>query len=349
MPTVQERYRDLRAAITDDDIDGLLRLAEWVRAKGYLNLAQQNVDAVLKQEPTNRAALELRTIIVEQKKVNALRSVPRPVAPPRVSTDGETAPAPRARPDAFPLLTDEQINIIRVLEVDLNNPPAMLIKRDTVKRFLDKYEGTVVEGRGIVPVSPEARDQFYRLRPAQALQWFFDLRAREFYPEVQVLENPRSMRLFRDNINRTWLVNSCATSKCHGGDDAGRFYLFNKNQSSDRAAYTNWVITDQFRTSDGRPLIDIQNPKLSPLLQMGLPRDRAVLKHPVVEGGGRRWQQVFDGEEDRRFRLAVEWIQSLYANRSGYPITYTPPTPKGLRDAGAVPAPTGDTSPTPPR
>ena len=355
LPTVEERYNDLRAAIADDDIDGLLRLAEWVRQRGRLTLALKEVDAVLAQEPANRAANELKTIIVEQQKLNSLQGKPAPKTDPRQPAKLDPAngvpgkpaaekpdqpgadpkPTRTARPgnDAFPLLTDEQINIVRVFETDLKDPPAMVIKRDTITRFLDKYEGTIVEGKGVVPVSPEARDQFYRQRPSQVLSWFFDLRAREFYPDVQVLENPGTMRQFRDNVHRTWLINSCATSKCHGGEEAGRFYLYNKNQASDRAAYTNWVILDQFKTSDGLPMIDLKDPARSPILQMGLPRDKAIVKHPLVEGSGKRWIPIFDDANDRRFRAAVDWILSLYPNRSGYPIDYKPPVPKSLQAA----------------
>ncbi|HEX2837272.1 MAG TPA: hypothetical protein VHN77_03990 [Phycisphaerales bacterium] len=348
LPSVEERYEGLRAAIANDDIEGLLRLAEWTRQRGRLALALKDVESVLAQEPNNRAANELRTIIVEQQKLNALKAAPKPRTAPQPKPDGAAPEAPdpkptkpiRPAPDTFPLLTDDQINIVRVFETDLKDPPAMIVKRETVTRFLDKYEGTIVEGKGIVPVSPEAREQFYRLRPSQVLSWFFDLRAREFYPEVQVLENPRTMRLFRDNVHRTWLINSCATSKCHGGEEAGRFYLSNKNQASDRAAYTNWVIIDQFKTTDGLPLIDFKDPARSPILQMGLPRDKAIIKHPTVEGGGRRWIPIFDDTSDRRYRAAVDWILSLYPNRAGYPIEYTPPVPKGLKAGeNAPPAP----------
>lgn len=355
LPTVEERYNDLRAAIADDDIEGLLRLAEWVRQRGRLTLALKDVDTVLAREPANRAANELKTIIVEQQKLNALKATkpkpqttPDPKPPTNPTSKPATKPAtkpnaqpdegpepgptrPRPAADTFPLLTDEQINLIRVFETDLKDPPAMVVKRETVTRFLDKYEGTIVEGKGIVPVSPEAREQFYRLRPSQVLSWFFDLRAREFYPDVQVLENPATMRQFRDNVHRTWLINSCATSKCHGGEEAGRLYLYNKNQASDRAAYTNWVIIDQFKTSDGLPLIDFKDPARSPLLQMGLPRDKAIIKHPNAEGAGRRWIPIFDDQNDRRYRAAVDWVLSLYPNRAGYPIDYKPPVPKALQ------------------
>jgi hypothetical protein len=400
LPTVSQRYRELRAAISDDNTEDLLRLAEWLRSRNRFALALKEVDGILAREPAHKGATDLKLLIVQQQKLEeqaakrrleqlkqdqqrALEAVQKEAAAPKggkPSTKPETTkpdttkPGPSAPPtapevapaqtladepkfspeveravqkarDDFPLLTDEQINLIRVFEVNLGDPPAMVIRRDTAKRFLEKYEGTIVEGRGTVPVSPEAREQFFRLRPVQMLSWFFDLRAREFYPEVQVLENPRTMRLFRDTVHRTWLINSCATTKCHGGEEAGRLYLYNKSSASDRAAFTNWVILDQFRSKDGLALIDQRDPARSPLLQMGLPRDRAVIKHPEVDGMGRRWVPTFDDQNDRRFRQAIEWIQSLYPNRTGYPIEYTPPVPEGLAgnaggtDAQSVPPP----------
>jgi hypothetical protein len=356
LPTVEQRHKELRSAIGDQDVEGLLRLAQWLHERGRLGLALREIEHVLTIEPNNRNALGMRTLVEEQQKINRGQAERAAGAARGGTSAGQSGGAPAAkggpksgpaqagepddRPvgpragdlerDDFPLLTDEQINLMRVFEVDLRSPPAISIKRSTASKFLDKYAGTVVEGRGTVPVGPEARDQFLRQSPAEILGWLFDLRAREFYEEVEVRENPRSMRLFRDNINRTWLTNACSTTKCHGGEEAGRLYLYNKRQSSDRSAYTNFFILEKFRTSQGVPLIDYQDPSRSPLLQMGLPREKALVKHPEVKGIGRRWTPAFDGPDDPRFRQAVEWILSMYPNRPDYPIDYAPPVPGPL-------------------
>jgi hypothetical protein len=186
----------------------------------------------------------------------------------------------------------------------------------------------VVEGKGQIPATPEGRQVFYRLQPAEILSWMFDLKAREFYPEVTVLENPRSFQMFRDRINRNWLINSCATTRCHGGEEAGRLWLHRRQQASDAAAYTNFLILERFRTSTGQPLINYTEPARSPLLQMGLPRDQAFIKHPEVTGVGRPpWNPVFRSQEDDRFTQAVEWIKSMYPRRPEYPIDYKVPVP----------------------
>lgn len=330
LPGVEERYRQLRDSIDDADVENLIRLSEWLRSRGRLDLALWEIDHVLALEPANQGARELRVLIVEQQRVIDAR---------REAREAKERDAAAQAP-AFPLLSQEQINLIRVFEVDLRSPPRLLVPRETVKKFLTKYAGRTVEGRGAVPSTPEGREMFYRQTPADLLGWMFDMRARELYPEVEVLENPRSMRMFRDDVNRTWLVNNCATNKCHGGEEAGRLWLFNKRPGSDAAAYTNFLILDRFKTEGGLGLIDYAEPARSPLLDLGLPRQQAVFKHPEVVGAGRgHWTPAFRGRTDDAYERAIEWIRSMYPQRTGYPIDYTPPTPRAARVEGVPPAP----------
>lgn len=318
LPGVDVRYAELRAAIEDDDTEQLLQLAEWLRSRGRLDLALWELDHVLEQEPANARAQELRTWVLEQQKVVDARRAAR---------------AGQGRPEeddsGFPLLDEAQINLIRVFEVDIKNPPRMIVPRAAVVKFLDTYAGRTAEGKGTVPATPEGRELFMRQRPADLLGWFFALRARELYGMVQVLDNPPSLRIFRDEINRSWLTNSCATNKCHGGEEAGRLLLFNRKSGSDASAYTNFLILDRFKTSDGLGLIDYPEPARSPLLEMGLPHDQAIFKHPQVDSVSQgRWRPVFRDRNDEKFLRAVEWIRGMYPQRTGYPIDYKPPSPK---------------------
>ncbi len=318
LPSVEERYAALRGAISDEDVDGILRLAEWLRARERFDLALSEIDRALAVDPNNGSARDLKVLVTEQKK---LMAASRPA--------GRHEATPRPAQAQFPLLTEDQINLIRVYEIDLKDPPRMIIPRDLTKRFLDRYAGKESPSKGPVPVTPEGREVFMRQRPADILAWFFDFKAREFYPEVKVLENPRSLQSFRDRVHRTWLINSCATSHCHGGENAGRLYLFNRQSNSDRTVYTNFLILDRFRLPDGTPLINYTEPARSPLLEMGLPRDQAVFKHPEASMPGARWKPVFlQGRTDDRFNQAVEWIRSMYPEHADYPINYAPPTPK---------------------
>jgi hypothetical protein len=195
----------------------------------------------------------------------------------------------------------------------------MFISRDTLNRFLDRYAG-----QGAVPSTKEGREAFLRLRPSRQLEAMFAVRAREFYSEVRITENTDSFKRLRDDVLRGWLINSCATTQCHGGTDAGRLQLIPIRPGSDEAVYTNFLILDRFRTSDGLPLIDYSQPARSPMLQMALDPRVSLFQHPTTEGP-KRWQPTFRSEKDDKFQRTVTWIRSMFQPRPEYPIEYTPP------------------------
>lgn len=368
LPPIDVRYKQLRSAIDDNDGPGLMRLADWLRSRKQYEYAVTEIDAALKADPGNPEARQLRILIIEEQKIAAsAKNKSKPQGDPAVQKP-KPAPKPveekvkpteepsekvheadqdgkKAGANAFPLLDEAQINVIRVYEVDLSNPPKMVISKEALERFMTKFAGSRIEGGESIPTSDAGRQMYARKKPAEILNDMFTLRARDFYPEVKVLENPKSLQLFRDNVNRTWLVNSCATSRCHGGEAAGRLYLYDKRPTSDAAAITNFFILDKFRMTgeDGKAigLIDFNEPANSPLLQMGLPRAEARFKHPEIEGKV-RWKPVFRSTEDERFQQAVDWIKALYPKRVEYPIDYTPPKPppplNQAKDEDAAPA-----------
>src|SRR5690606_8892035 len=100
--------------------------------------------------------------------------------------------------------------------------------------------------------------------------------ARELYGSVQVNGDPEAFSRFRDDVQTRWLVNACATNRCHGGAEAGRLRLVNTRPGGDEAVYTNFLILNRFVMTDGRPLILENDPGASPLLEMGLPRGDAA-------------------------------------------------------------------------
>ena len=332
MPPVRERYQRMRELIDDTDAESLLRLAEWLRVRGEWDLALKEVDQALAVKPNDPDALRLKQLVQSQKE---LAEKPRvPGAPSGGAPQNGGAGAQDV--DNFPLLSPKDINTIKVYEVDLKNPPRMVIKRETIDAFLEKYRG---DNR--VPQTPEEQSALYRASPTKVLDLMFRLRAREFYPEVQVVDLPRSLRAFRDDVHRTWLLNSCATNSCHGGNEAGRLRLYNKRPNTEETVFTNFVILERYRLPDGSPLINYQEPGRSPLLQMGLPRNESKHPHPVVPGREARgdlWRPFFrSGEADMRFEQAVAWIQSMYRPRPDYPIEYKPPTPEAIAPPADAP------------
>jgi len=341
LPTVEARYAALKTAIDPTDASGLMRLAQWLHSHDRYDLALTEINLALKADPGNPDAQELKRLISEQKKlVDASKAAGEKRNKAETPADLASTPDPDGDPEKkdtnkskqplFPLLTDEQINVIRVYEVSLSDPPKMTIPQPVIEAFLDKFGGQRADGNAALPQSEQGRRIYLRKKPVEILADMFALKAREFYPQVKVIENPKSMQIFRDQVNKTWLINSCATTKCHGGEEAGRLRLYNQKAASDVAAYTNFLILERFRVrsadnKDPIPLIDYNEPANSPLLQMGLPRSEAKFQHPALSAKS-RLRPAFQSEKDERFVQAVDWIKAMYAKRTEYPVDYTPPS-----------------------
>ncbi|MBC7835155.1 MAG: hypothetical protein H7Y88_08640 [Phycisphaerales bacterium] len=317
LPPIGERYQEIRDAVGDDP-EQIVKLAEWLRVRERYELALQEIDRALKIEPTNaeasRAKILLTELIKLRRKAGAAKPAPNDLAPREPDND-----------KPFPLLTPEQVNLLKVYEIDLKNPGRIIIDRATLERVIQKHAG-----HPLIPVTKEGREALFRRTPAQMLELMFRLQARDHYPEILVLDTPRPFELFRDNVNRAWLVNSCATTACHGGQGAGRLALMARKPSNERSYLTNMLILERYRLDDGTPLINFDEPGNSPLLHLALAREQSIHKHPLVpQGAAQRnaWRPVFRSTDESRFRDAVDWIGSMYRPHPDYPVTYAPPLP----------------------
>ncbi|MEM7629343.1 MAG: hypothetical protein AAF356_07965 [Planctomycetota bacterium] len=324
LPPVRERYREMRAAVDDDDADGLVLIARWLRDRELYEEALVEIESALRADPSHPQARPLRTWLMNQIELQK-KVIARPDAQ-NGAPDGDPAPVRRGEAGGFPLLTADEINLIRVYEIDLAAPPRMVIPRDTIERLMESYAGSVH-----IPATAAEREAFLRRRPAEILRVMYRLQARELYPQVRVLDDPRSIDLFRDRLHgRTgWLLNACASNRCHGGSEAGRLRLTTRRTNSDAAVYTNLYILEHFRMSDGTPLINYDNPERSPLLHLAMLRDNSLYPHPETGGtaGTRGWRPLFRSTDDRQFERAVEWIDAMYRPRPTWPIAYKPPAP----------------------
>lgn len=322
-PPLLEQYRQMRAAIDNNDTERLLVLVEWLRAREQWDLAVAELDHILEVQPDNAEAKKLRLLVESQREL-VQKTVPanvHPVLPP----DAQHAMD-------FPLLSDKEINLIKVFEVDLSDPPRLFIDRDTITRLMSEHAGDP-----LIPKTPKEREAMYRLSPARLLDVMFRLQARDLYSQVKVIDEPRSIRLFRDAVNRSLIANYCATNHCHGGAAAGRLVLTPQRPNSDPSVYTNFLILERFRLRDQSPMIKYDDPAHSPLLQLALPRDMTTVKHPVVpgpEGRGDQWKPFFHGTDDPRFENVVEWIKAMYRPRPDYPVEYRGLTPEPVPSRG---------------
>lgn len=320
-----ERYRRMRPSIADDDVERLINLARWLQSYRLFERALSEVKLALESDPTNDEAWRLQRELesqVEMMKVHRERARDED-AQDQKEERRERAEAQRENllekiraSHEIELLDEDEINLMRVYELNLNDPPRMRIERETVERFLTMYGD-----HPLVPTTREGRRAFLRKSPEAVLDIMFRVRARDLYGEVIVIDHPRSIELFRNRVQATWLVNNCATSRCHGGPDVGDLWLVNRKKRSDAATYTNLLILERSTLGDGTPLIDYERPENSPLLQLGLPPDDSAYPHPDVKG----WRPAFRSRRARAFRQTIEWIEEMYRPRPDYPIEFVPP------------------------
>lgn len=323
-PPVEQRYRAIRATIADDDVDGLIQIADWLLTKNRPDLALADLELALRTDPFAHRARELRVIAREALRLQESRD-------PEPADETPTEPAagsPREPAGSFPLITEDDVNLLRVYEVDLDQPPRMTIDREIMEDVLREFAG-----QAGVPPTAAGREALLAAPAVDQLAVLFTLRAREYYGRVRVQGEPAALRRFRDDVYRTWLRNACATTRCHGGAEAGRLQFARSARMDPQVYLTNFLILDRYRTEQGEAIIDYDEPASSLLLQAGLPKHAATRPHPDVAG----WRPVFRGLTDGRFQQAVTWIRSMYVPRPDYPVDYTPQAP--LRPEDAQPAP----------
>jgi hypothetical protein len=328
-----ERYREMRALVDDEDVDRLLVLVDWLRAQGLFGEALDELANILEVEPGNGDAIRLQSLTSQQK---TLADEKREGASDTAGAPRSRRAVPANRPDAgvFPVISEEDANLVKVYEIDIEDPPRLLIEHETIRKLITRYGGIAS-----VPTNEALADEFYRLPPEDILRNMFDARARDLYREVRVLDLPDPIRNFRDNVNSTWVVNTCGTTTCHGGLDSGEFLLFNRAQNNERSAITNLLILERFRTSGGESLINYEFPEDSLLLHYAMPISRSAKPHPQVRG----FRPAFRSEKSRRYVQAIEWMNSMHRPRIDYPVEFTPPRPSDFAlDEAPVDAPASE-------
>ena len=334
---VTTRYREMRDAIADEDIETRLALVEWLRARKAYALAFGELDSILLVEPENPQAKLLHTWLSEHEKLGAGRARHTDPAQDPAPSDAST-PSPRStRPqrNAVPTLTPEQINLMRVYEIDLRNPPKLKVPDDTLRALILRSPDTFSPNE-------DEREAVFHLPEVEKLKILFKLKARDLYNQVVVLEDPESLLRFKQEVHsqRGWIINACASTKCHGGVNAGGFELINTRPNSNETIYTNLYTIEHYRLKDGSALINYDSPERSPLLQMGMIKKNALSPHPEIPKikRGAQVRPIFRSTRDRKFRDALEWIRAMYQPRPDYGFAY-PDQPEPNQTQTTPPAP----------
>ncbi len=206
----------------------------------------------------------------------------------------------------------------------------MSVDPATIRTMIELY-GT----NRVIPASERERRALYRADPLEIVEILFTLKARDLYPRVKVISEPHALNLFRRRVHNAWLLNTCATTHCHGGVEAGRFFLHRRGYKDERVRYTNLLILQRQEVDPDWPLVNYDEPMMSLIVQYGLPRHLARRPHPDVKG----WRPVFGRGGKRMLRETVTWIETMMQPRPQYPVEYEPPQLGPLGDPGP---PAGD-------
>ncbi|MFM8641620.1 MAG: hypothetical protein ACKOEP_02120 [Phycisphaerales bacterium] len=301
----ETRYRRIRASILPEEHGRRVALARWLAEHDRLDLAVVELEALLREAAGA-----------------APPTSPRPAGAGDAAPAGtpDDAPPTRAMPstrDMLPdnLISDEDVNLIRVYEIDFRDPPRLSVKPEGIRQLILRYGSS-----DLIPASSEERNLLYTKPAIEVVRLMFSLRARDLYRYVQVDEDPESLALFRTRVHNSWLTANCATSRCHGGLHAGKFFLHTGNAKDQRIRYTNLLALLDFEV-DGKKVVDFEDPPSSLLVQYAMPRTMARYPHPQVNG----WKPVFSKSTPQLLNDTLEWIRGMYRPRPEYPVEYRRP------------------------
>ncbi len=318
-PTFEQRYRRYKEALRPNVPQEHLDLCQWLIELRRYDLARQELIELLRNSPTPEAQQMLRLVEAQL----ALGHPP----PAEEEGDDDLADPEATGPLPDRILSYDDVNLIRVYEIDFARPPKVSIDADTIRALIEQY-GT----SRLVPATAPERQALYRADPLEVAELMFNLRARELYPKIKVLNEPWALNVFRRRVHDTWLLNNCATSRCHGGPDAGRFFLYRDHYKDPRVRYSNLLILERLVIDPDWPLINYVEPGMSLIVQYGLPQTSARKPHPDVKG----WKPVFGPGSQRMLQDTMTWIELMMKPRPQYPVVFDPGAPPP--DPPAAPA-----------
>lgn len=308
---VAEQVKQGVAKLDRRDANGRISLAQFAIDNGAYESARDVLEEALKIEPDNAKAKDLLQSVDAQIRLNRGE---KPLPP---TSQGSTPEAPTTQestagassPMATRMVTLDEINRIRQIEWDKNQPLRINIDGDVRKRFLAGSDVTVA--------------QFQQLSVEnQAIQILTNGKP-DLWPGVHILTDPVNVSDFKARIQKI-VVAGCATGGCHGGPkhDGGTFYLFTSAPNANEMAYTNFLILQTYvQTVDKvqRPLVNRQFPERSLLLQYMLPQNVAEAPHPKATN----FRPLVRAKVDQRFQNTFAWIHELPSSLPDYGIDLT--------------------------
>jgi len=339
---IEARYKAKLAALPKKQTAAdRLTLARWLFDNKAYELALGEIDEARKLDANSAEAQTLEQTIMSQRRIEKNR----PAAGTGTNPNPNPGPAPVTPAGTKPpaaekkFLTPEDINVIRQTEwrKDDQTVPRVMVPVEIRK----KYVNLKALDPGAFAAKPMPEQAYYILTDPDA--------PGEMKHDIKITSDPQALAEYR-RIVQPLIISNCATTGCHGGKSAGRFFLFNNNTDRDEVAYTNFYILQWYQqTYEGDKaysMIDRTYPDRSILAQYALSQDSAELKHPDIKG--QTFKPIAASKQGPGYKAVTTWMKDLQAqdpnsapakdgSHTAYHINFDPPTSSPKKPPEAAP------------
>jgi hypothetical protein len=327
---IEARYKDKVAKLPKRPTAAdHLAIARWLYDVKAYDLALQEIDEARKIDPNSADAATLEQTVISQRRIEKARAAgatPPPAgtgarppadtgARPPADTGAAATPKPAGAGEKARFLTPADINIIRQMEWREKDTvvPRATVPADVRKRYVDMK---ALDPGAFAALSMPQQAYYILSDPAVP---------GETKREIKLTTDPQALAEYRRTI-QPLVINNCATVGCHGGHNAGKFFLYNNNTERDEVAYTNFYILQNYKQSFGDKeysMIDRTYPERSILAYFALSPTASELKHPEIKG--QTYKPIAASPASPAYRTLVDWMRGLQAGDANYGIKYDLP------------------------
>jgi tetratricopeptide (TPR) repeat protein len=307
----EDQYKKRLAKIDPKDPVDRYKIASWAFDEGKLDVALEEINKALKLDSDYEDAQVLKALIERQ----------RGRGGDDENGEGRVADVPGGGRYLLPM---EDVYRIRLLELrrntdldgqlELRERVGLRFRDDVITRFITAMEGKDRFRR-------KNADRAFRRAPRTAqLAYMLQVLSDKspLFEDILVTQDPEFMREFQRHVMPI-VRNLYADALSSNTPEKGKLFLISYRGRNTRVDYTNFVLLDAFAIGSQR-MIDRNNPKMSLLLQHGLPEDLAEIKNPREN-----YTPVYRSLRDPLYQRVHQWIRSLRAPHPDYALSYKPP------------------------
>jgi hypothetical protein len=304
----KEQFEKRMAALDKNDSNGRVDVARWAVDHGEFDLALDALDSAIAVNPNNEDAISMRRTVLKERELDRKKKTatatppgvkPKTGAATPTPPERETpAPAPAAKEDAGPgkpirLVTAEEINRIRQLEMQKNDNVRVILNNDVKRRYMNSAEGITLA-------------EFNKMTPLGQAMEILHNGGSKLAKDVTIATDPQTMARFKSDVQRN-ILPGCATASCHGTPGKGGDFTLHSPANKEAETYTNFLLMQNYKKATDKnelALIDRQKPENSLLLLYGLPPKDAPVAHPEVQN----FRPMYKGKNDPKYKLILDWI-----------------------------------------